>query len=279
MVLMTFTPMLGQSHVVNRFTQEPSEDRVVVKMAMEDAKHLDDEKERERILAGYPEHQRDARSKGIPLLGSGAIFKVPEATVLEAIIDHIPAHWAKIWGVDFGIMHPFAAALLAWDRDNDVIHVLATIRISDGLPILHAAQMKQIGALVPVAWPQDGTQRDKGSGDALHGIYRAQGLKMLSDHATWPEGGNSTEAGIIEIQQREATGRIKYASHLSDLLEERRFYHRKDGQIVKLNDDILSAVRIGVMMKRHARPVALGGPIPKSKHQAVATDVDFDYFS
>ena len=41
--------------------------------------------------------------------------------------------------------------------------------------------------------------------------------------------------------------------HLEDWFAEFRLYHRKDGQIVKLNDDRLSASRYAMMMKRHAR--------------------------
>ena len=81
------------------------------------------------------------------------------------------------------------------------------------------------------------------------------------------------------MREREATGKLKYASHLSDLFEERRFYHRKDGQLVKIKDDILSAVRVAIMMKRFARPVALGGKRPaKQPGGSVAKGVDFDLF-
>src|SRR5216684_1461065 len=84
----------------------------------------------------------------------------------------------------------------------------------------------------------------------ISAMYKKQQLLMLSDHATWADGGISTEAGIVEIDEREKSGRIKYATQLSDLLEERRFYHRKDGMIVKIKDDIMSALRVAVMAKR-----------------------------
>ena len=38
-------------------------------------------------------------------------------------------------------------------------------------------------------------------------------------------------------------------------------YHYKNGLIVKVNDDLLSATRIGVMDIRHAKPVPLGPSI------------------
>ncbi len=214
----------------------------------------------------------------MPLLGSGAIFTVPESSIIEAAIERVPSYWAKIWGIDFGIGHPFAAALLLWDKDNDVIHVHHVFRIADAYPINHASMMKPIGIEVPVAWPQDGTARENSSGTALQLLYKKEGLNMMHEHATWPDGGRSTEAGIEEMREREQNGKLKVAAHLSDYFEERRFYHRKDGQIVKIKDDILSATRVGIMMKRFAKPVMLGGKRAQRLPGAVAKGIDFDLF-
>ena len=277
MLFMTFTPLKGRSKVVIRYMDEPSPDRGVVHMTIDDALHIKPE-QRQKIIDGYLPHQREARARGIPLLGSGVIFDHPEEAVKEQYIERVPQHWAKIWGCDFGIGHPYAAALLAWDKDNDIIHVIHAFKMADAFPINHAAAMKPIGADVPVAWPQDGTQREKGSGATLASLYRKEGLKMMHEHATWPDGGNSTEAGVEEMREREKNGKLKYAAHLSDLFEERRFYHRKDGLIVKIKDDILSAIRVGVMMKRFAKPVLLGGKKTVREPGQLAKGVDFDVF-
>jgi hypothetical protein len=85
-----------------------------------------------------------------------------------------------------------------------------------GTPLNHAARIKAIAAAVPVAWPHDGTARDKGSGDELAAIYKREGLKMLPEHAQHATGGYSTEAGIMELLTRMRDGRFKVASHLSD---------------------------------------------------------------
>ena len=103
-----------------------------------------------------------------------------------------------------------------------------------------------------VAWPHDGLQHDKGSGDQLAKLYRAQQLNMLPEHAAFEDGGNGVEAGIAEMLDRMLTGRWKVFSTCADWLEERRLYHRKDGRIVKERDDVLSASRYGLMMLRHA---------------------------
>lgn len=276
-VYVTFTPLKGKSDVVNRYLDEPSTERGVVTMTIYDAKHIPKEKIAE-IVAGYTAHEREARAMGVPMLGSGRIFPYGDDLISEARITDVPMYWKKIWGIDFGIDHPFAAVLCAWDVDADIFHVLNVHRVSDQLPIMHVPVMKTLGEQVPVAWPQDGHARDKGSGEALKDIYAKQGLKMLPEHSQWLDGSNSTEAGILEMQDRMTTGRFKVAADCSDFFEEFRFYHRKDGQIVKVKDDILSATRIALMSKRYARPVALGnvkkfftkGRVP------MARDVDFD---
>jgi phage terminase large subunit-like protein len=263
MVYMTFTPLKGMSKVVERFTEEKDEAREIVAMTIEDAKHIPPE-ERARIIAGYPAHEREARAKGVPLLGSGRIFQVSEAAISEPID------------------HPFAAALILWDRDNDVIHVHHVIRMRDALPMMCALPMKALGASVPVAWPHDGNVRgDRNTGQTMAQLFKAQGLHMLHEWATWPDGGFSTEAGVTEMQERMATGRFKVANHLSEFFEEFRFYHRKDGQIVKQKDDILSATRIAIMMKRYAKQVPLGSLDTRRRNGEVqfAADMDIDLFA
>lgn len=277
---MTFTPLKGPSAVVLRFTDEPSPDRIVVSMTLDDIPatgHISPE-QRQKIISGYLPHEREARARGVPMLGEGRIFTTPESAITEAPIQEIPPYWGKLWGIDFGIGHPFAAVLLLWDRDNDTIHVHQTYRIADAVSDVHVAALKRIGGNVPVAWPRDGTDRDVHSGEPLAAGYRRKGLKMLPEHATWPDGGVSTEAGIAEWDEREKTGRLKVAAHLSDWLEERRFYHRKDGKIVKIKDDLLSGTRIGLMMKRFARNVTLGSPAPRRMGASIAQGVDFDVF-
>jgi phage terminase large subunit-like protein len=278
MMFMTFTPLKGRSSVVIRFLDEPSPDRGFVAMTIEDALHIP-AAERAKIIAGFLPHEREARARGVPMLGSGRIFMMAEEGISEPPLEYIPMHWTKLWGIDFGIGHPFAAVLILWDRDNDVVHVHHCIRVPDALPIQHAFAMKQIGAAVPVAWPHDGTSREKTSGETLASAYKKHALLTLPEHATWPDGGVSTEAGILEMDERMRSGRFKVAAHLSEWFDEYRFYHRKDGQIVKLKDDLMSASRIAVMMKRCARAVALGSKVEPRNSGTLAAGVDYDVFS
>lgn len=76
---------------------------------------------------------------------------------------------------------------------------------------------------------------------------------MLHEHATWPAGGNGVEQGIMELYNLIQLGKLKIFDHLSDCFEEFMQYHRDErGNVVKVNDDILSAIRYAYMMRRHA---------------------------
>lgn len=255
---MTFTPLLGMSEVVRRFLMEKSPGTGVTTMTIDDAEHYTPE-QRKAIIASYPTHEREARTRGVPTLGSGRIFPIAQE-LIEIDPFEIPAHWVQLAGIDFGWDHPSAATRLAWDRDDDVIYVTAAHRQKEQTPVMFAATVKPWGDWLPWAWPHDGLQHDKGSGEALRDQYKAQGLKMLEDKATHPpgigekegSGGNGVEAGLMDMLDRMQTGRWKVFSHLSEWFEEFRMYHRKDGKVVKEMDDLISSSRYANMMKRFA---------------------------
>jgi hypothetical protein len=124
-------------------------------------------------------------------------------------------------------------------------------RRSEAPPVIHAAAVKAWGDWIPVAWPHDGNN-DTAAGEALARQYKQHGLPMLNEHATHEAGGNSVEAGLMEMLDRMETGRWKVFSTCDQWFEEYRLYHRKDGKIVKVIDDTLSASRYAYMMRRKA---------------------------
>jgi hypothetical protein len=228
--------------------------RHVTRMTIDDAEHYTPE-QRAAIVASYPAHEREARVRGVPAMGSGRIFPVTEESITCQAFE-IPSHWTQLGAMDFGWDHPFAAVSLAWDRDADVIHVTRSYREREATPVVHAASLRPWGDWLPWAWPHDGLQHDKGSGSALADQYAAQGLNMMHERAHYlTEDGrkeSGVEAGIADMLTRMQTQRFKVFAHLADWFAEFRLYHRKDGRVVKQMDDLLSATRYGVMMLRHA---------------------------
>jgi len=250
--MMTFTPLLGMSDVVRRFLMEKPDGTHVTSMGIEDAEHYSKES-REKIVAGYPEHEREARAKGIPVLGSGRVFPVTEESITCEPIT-LPKHWPRICGIDFGWDHPTAAVWLAWDKDADKVYLYDCYRASKQSVIIHAAAVKGRGEWIPVAWPHDAdNETAQANGEALRKQYLDQGVKMLAERAQYEDTrGNSVEAGIQDLLAYMQTGRLKVFKHLADWFEEFRLYHRKDGRVVKEREDLMAATRYGHMMKRFA---------------------------
>lgn len=248
MTLITFTPLLGMTEVVRRFLLEKPLGTHVTTMTIEDAEHYTPE-QRAAIIATYPEHERKARTQGIPQLGSGRVFPLDESQLAVQSFP-IPDHWVQGCGLDFGWDHPSAGVRMAWDRDSDCLYVIAAHRARQQTPVMFTAAVKPWGDWLPWAWPHDGLQHDKGSGEQLMAQYKAAGLKMLALRATFEDGTFGVEAGVSEMLDRMQTGRLKVFHHLRDWFEEFNLYHRKDGLIVKENDDLISATRYAMMMKR-----------------------------
>jgi phage terminase large subunit-like protein len=254
-VWLTFTPLQGVSTVVKRFLHEKSDDRYKVVMTIDDVEHYSDD-EKQKIIASYPSYEVEARTKGIPVLGSGRVFPVAEETLAIENRD-FPDHWPRIGGMDFGWDHPFAAVELVWDRDTDTVYVSRTHRLKEASPIVHAAALRAWGKELRWAWPRDGNRETlEGAGVALAAQYRQQGLNLLQEFAHYVEGTGqksvSVEAGLMDMLNRMQSGRFKVFKSHNDWWEEFRLYHRKDGKVVKEGDDLMCATRYAIMMLRHA---------------------------
>lgn len=250
--ILTFTPENGRTELVLSFLERPSKDQFCMNVGWDDAPHLTEET-KQSLLAAFPPYQRDMRTKGIPMLGHGRIFDFDETT-LKVNPFECPDHWWVINGCDFGWDHPQAHVQLWWDKDEDIFYVAHAWKKQNCKADEAWRAVKPWAKDVPVAWPHDGLQHEKGGGEELATQYRNEGFRMLADHATWPEGGNGVEVGIQQILELMLEGRFKIFNTCEELLEEIRLYHRDDhGKIVKLKDDLISAMRYAYMMRRFAK--------------------------
>lgn len=251
----TYTPLLGQTHLTRHFLSPKAKSIGAVTATWDDAPHLKKE-DKDRLIATYPEYQVQARTQGIPMLGEGAIFTTPESAIVVPPF-HIPSHFARIKGIDFGIDHPAAVADIAWDRDSDIIYVERVWRKHGADVSTHCEAILQRNPWVPVAWPHDGLRRANGrsGNEEIKDLYRDKGIKLLATSARYKKekGGSQPQWPVIkEIQEREEYGGFKVFSTCYEYLEERRNYHTKEGKIVSNRDDVLKATFYAVMQKRSA---------------------------
>jgi len=264
----TFTPENGRTDLVIQFMDDPSSDQFFMMKGWKDAPHISPDKAK-RLLESYPVHQRDMRSKGIPMLGHGRIYDLSEE-FLTCDSFAIPRHFYVINALDFGWDHPQAHVQLVWDRDQDIFYVTKAQKMRHTSPNEAWGTVKNWAEGIPTAWPLDGLQTEKGSGKQQMQYYTEAGFEMLDERATWEDGSNGVEAGLYEIRDLMSKGKFRIFAGLRDLFDEVLQHHRDEkGKIVKTNDDLLDAIRYAYMMRREAIP--FGDILNGTTH-----DINFD---
>jgi phage terminase large subunit-like protein len=249
--ILTFTPENGRTDLVIQFMDNPSRAQFVMQKGWDDAPHLND-KVKQDLLASFPAHQREMRTKGVPMLGHGRIYDLAEEDITCQPFA-IPPHFRVINGMDFGFDHPQSQVQLVIDADAGMFYLTKAWKASKMSPAQAWGAVKSWANMVPTAWPLDGLQTEKGSGKQQKSYYVEAGFKLLGGHATWPDGSNGVEAGLFELRDLMMQGRFKVFAGLRDFFEEFLQYHRDEkGAIAKVRDDILDAVRYAYMMRRFA---------------------------
>lgn len=240
MILLTFTPLMGMSEVVLSFLPggkldaEAQHGKYVCMATWDDAPHLGKEA-KEELWRSLPPHQRDARSKGIPQLGAGAIYPVPESDFVVSPFA-IPDFWPRGYGMDVG--WNFTAAVWgALDRQNDILYLTHEYKRSQAEPTIHATGIKAAGNWIPGFIDPASRGRSQRDGGQLIQDYKDLGLNLqMAD--------NAVESGLYQVWNRLSTGRIKVFNSLSSWLMEFRLYRRDEkGRVVKENDHEMDATR------------------------------------
>lgn len=267
--ILTFTPENGRTELVIGFMDNPSPAQTCFNVGWNDAPHLG-HKVKEDLLASYPAHQRDMRTKGIPMLGHGRIYDFSEELITCDPFP-IPDHWRVINGMDFGWDHPQAHIQLVHDPDNDVFYVTRAWKAHQTSPSEAWGAVKLWARNTPTAWPSDGLQTEKGSGLQQKAYYCETGFFMLPEPAQWVDGSRSVEAGLVELYNLMRHGKFKVFRGLRDWFEEFNFYHRdENGKLVKIRDDLLDATRYAYMMRRYA---AIYGNVSKKKEKKIPSAI------
>lgn len=240
MLMLTFTPLMGMSEVVLAFLpggqieERADGSKFVVMATWDDVPHLDDEVKKE-LWNSIPPFQRDARSKGVPQLGAGAIYPVPESDIVIPDFD-IPAHWPRVYGMDVG-WNRTAAIWGAIDRETNTTYLYSEHYRGQAEPIIHADSIKGRGEWIPGVIDPAARGRNQKDGDQLLQQYTELGLELQTAI-------NAREAGLYAVWQRMSGGKLKVFKSLGNWLSEFRLYRRDEkGNVVKENDHLMDATR------------------------------------
>lgn len=230
-----------------------SEARYVVMAGWDDVPHLKEDTKRKLLASTHP-HLRDARSKGIPSLGSGALYPIADELITVAPFA-IPDWWPRAYGFDVG-WNMTAAVWLAQDPETGVIYAYAEHARGEAPPVIHAEAIKLRGPWMQGAIDPASRGRTQDDGKQLFAQYLDHGLNLvLAD--------NSVEAGIQAIWGAFEAARLKIFTSCTGLLTEKRLYRRDEkGKVVKKQDHRLDALRYGYLRFREiakVKPVFTSG--------------------
>ena len=171
---------------------------------------------------------------------------------------NIEDHWPRIAAIDFGWDHPTAVVWCAIDPEEEMFYVYDCYRASKASPSVHAEIIRQRPNFIPIAYPHDGNRRDSMGNPGLADQYRNLGCNFLLEHFSNPpalgakKGSNSIEEGLMAMLQSMEAKKFKVFSTLGDWFEEFRMFHRKDGKVVPIRDDLMAATRYAFQSQRYA---------------------------
>lgn len=212
--------------------------KVAVMVSWEEVPHLS-EAAKASILAGIPPWQRDSRTKGVPQLGAGAIFQIPEADVVIADIE-IPKFWPRGYALDVG-WNRTAALWGAKDPETGRVVIFNEYYRGQAEPSVHAAAIKSRGAWMPGVVDPAARGRGQADGLKLSELYADLGLDL--EPAI-----NARESGIYTVWEALSTGQLKIFRSCVNTMNEYRLYRRNEkGDVVKSNDHLMDCLRYLIM--------------------------------
>ena len=244
--MLTFTPLQGLSELVQLFLpggslEQLPKNKFVVSCEWSEVPHLDETAKKE-LWDSIPHYQRDARSKGIPQLGSGAIYPVPESEIVIPDFE-IPDHWLRAYALDVG-WNRTAAIWGAQDPETSTVYLFDEHYRSQAEPVIHAEAIKARGAWIPGVIDPAARGRSQRDGRRLIRGYLELGLNLKFSE-------NAVEAGLYEVWQLLSGGQLKVFESCQNWRQEFRLYRRnEDGKIVKERDHLVDATRYLILSGR-----------------------------
>jgi hypothetical protein len=219
---------------------EISPSKYMVQAGWDDAPHLDD-KTKAELLSATPPWLRDARSKGEPSMGAGAIYPIP---ISDIEVDPFPIgkFWKRGYALDVG-WNKTAAIWGAQDPSTGVIYLYAEHYRGQEIPMVHAAAIRSRGAWIRGCIDPAARGRSQIDGRRLISEYQNDTCRLNLVQAV-----NEVNTGLETMWQKLAVGQVKIFKTLQYFKMEYRVYQRDEhGKVVKQNDHLMDASRYLIM--------------------------------
>ena len=250
-VMLTFTPLMGTTPLIQDLIKQSQlkEPNVsITYVTWDDVPHLSEEVKKQ-FWETLPPFQREARSKGIPTLGAGAVYPIAEDRITVDAFG-IPDHWPRVFGLDPGWRNT-AAVWIAKNPDTGVMYAYSDYKVGEKDPVEHTRSLKTRGSWIPCIIDHAANGSAQTNGESVATLYKEEGLTIHNAN-------KAVEAGLQRCFRAFQDGTLKIFKTCSYLLDEFKLYHRDEkGNIVKEHDHCLDAMRYALMgFEDHAKAEA-----------------------
>lgn len=258
-IVLTYTPLKGLTEVSKLFAPNgkpatgyiPDTSRYVANITWDSVAHLTEDSKKE-ILKATPPYLRDARMRGIPVLGEGNVYPIDENTIKVKRFD-IPDSWPRSFAMDCGWNNP-ALVWVAQDPSSKVYYLYDCWKQGQVLLMAIAQTIKDRGEWINgVSDPADPRTAEE---------LRKYGIQLS-------KADNDVEAGISIVWQLLSLGQLKVFDSLESWFSEFRTYARNKDKIVKVDDHLMDATRYWALTGKTLMKIKPAPPPPVAPFRAV----------
>lgn len=255
-MLLAFTPLQGLTKMIQAFEEankDPGDMKKYIRVAQYDCPHFTQEM-LDNYAATIPDWAKDARIRGIPMLGSGAIYQFD---VNQVTCDSfpIPDDWYVWYALDVG-WKTTACAFFAENPNTGECYVFHELYKHHTQPYDYAREIKLIlnnpnleGVIDPAS--RGSNQID---GRDIRTILEDEGLKLTSAN-------NKVTEGLLKCYEAFNFNKLKIFKNCKNTLAEFSTYRRDDkGNIVKADDHLMDAMRYGFVTKESVKKIKTYNP-------------------
>lgn len=252
-MILTFTPLKGATPLIENYLGKEMStadgprgvDKYYVNATIDDAPHLSEE-EKASMRARYTGHDREARLRGIPVLGAGVVYPFEEDDIFIAPFQ-IPNHFKRVMALDFGKGPNDPTAMLygAMDPNSGILYIYHEYAEYMKPISIHAscilAMDKTSGYPIPKCCDRSGGGQNAKENKTTRQLY------AIDHQIYFISAENALEAGIMVVFEQFTQAKIKIFKTCTKTKMEFHGYHRNEKGKLKGADHLMDCLRYIVL--------------------------------
>lgn len=271
-IMYTCTPEQGMTDLQRMYAEDETGQLYLDSASWDECPHID-EATIKRLLAGIPPWQHDMRRKGLPVLGSGAVFPYRDEEITCEDIQPLST-WPVVCSVDFSSVNDASVVVYcAHDPLADIYYVY-WMEYIDAIVNKNPKFMAKVilnspTPRIPVVSPHDGGIKSVNP-ESKARIMKDLGVNVLGEPFYNPTNLNlafhriekrnrEREPGLTEMRRLFETGKLKVCRSILPFFKEKAqmFYAAtaSGGMETKGKDDAIDAIRYAVLSLRGNRGI------------------------